>query len=274
MTNYVIGDVQGCMSALNKLLEAIRFNADKDQLWFAGDLVNRGPESLDVLRFIRSLGDNARCVLGNHDLHLLAVYSGHREPGRKDTLQAILEAPDRRELVDWLRQQPLMFTAYKRSHVICHAGLFPMWTLEDAEREARFVESHLKSDSFQNVFSTMYGNSPVRWKPGRNDHKRLRFAINCFTRMRYCQKDGSLEFEHNGKPGSQPEDLMPWFEVPGRKNTEQTILFGHWSTLANTGNPKIIALDTGCVWGGYLTAFEPKSGNYTQVRCSTTQQPG
>ena len=274
MANYVIGDVQGCLPALEKLLDKIRFRPGHDQLWFAGDLVNRGPDSLGVLRLVSSLGNSVRCVLGNHDLHMLAVYSGYRKAHRRDTLDEIFASPDHHDLMNWLRHQPLMFTAYDRSHVLCHAGLYPLWTLEEAEQEARYVEQCLRTENYQDLFAIMYGNSPSRWKPGRNDEKRLRFAINCFTRMRYCQSDGSLEFHEKGKPGSQSDGLLPWYELPGRKNRDRTIMFGHWSTVGETGDNSVIALDTGCVWGGYLTAYEPVTGNRVRVRCDAAQKPG
>ncbi|HBR97071.1 MAG TPA: diadenosine tetraphosphatase [Gammaproteobacteria bacterium] len=274
MSKYVIGDIQGCLSGLQALLKAIDFSPQDDTLYFAGDLVNRGPESLGVLHFVKSLGDSAECVLGNHDLHLLAVHAGYRKTGRKDTIDDILEAPDRLALMDWLRQLPLMITLPDRQQVICHAGLCADWDLETAEAEARFVENHLRRDTYRELFADMYGNTPTRWKPGRNTRKRLRFAINCFTRMRYCDGDGALEFEQKGKPGTQPPELMPWYQVPGRKHAALTIYFGHWSTIGESGDPKAIALDTGCVWGGRLTAFDLETGQLISVPCDSQQKPG
>ncbi|MCB1754960.1 MAG: symmetrical bis(5'-nucleosyl)-tetraphosphatase [Gammaproteobacteria bacterium] len=274
MTTYVIGDVQGCHAALLELLDKLRFDRTRDQLWFAGDLVNRGPDSLAVLRFVRDLGDCARCVLGNHDLHLLAVYAGHRKIGSKDTLGEVLAAPDLDELIDWLRRLPLLISTPSDSHVLTHAGLHPAWDLATAKAEARFVESRLQNDDFENIFPFMYGNTPIRWKPGRGSKKRLRFAINCFTRMRFCTLNGELDFEQKGSPGSQPKNLVPWFDVPERKNRELKIIFGHWSTLGRVNDSNVIAIDSGCVWGGYLTAYQLETDLYSKVSCPAARLPG
>lgn len=272
MSTYVIGDIQGCLHSLKQLLAAVHFDKQVDTLWFAGDLINRGPESLETLRFVRRLGDRVKCVLGNHDLHLLAIYAGHRDSHHKDTLSEVLEAPDITDLIDWLRQQPLMVYDKKHNAVLSHAGIFPEWDLETAQKEAHAVELHLRSHDFKDLFTFMYGNKPSRWEPKRSRKKRLRFAINCFTRMRFCSLDGKLDFEEKGGPGSQPSNLLPWYEIPNKMQTGTRVLFGHWSTVGKIANPHIIGIDTGCVWGGKLTAFELDTNTYHSVECPQAQK--
>ncbi len=273
MPTYVLGDIQGCFKPLIRLLDTLEFDPAKDKLWLVGDLVNRGPDSLSVLRFVRDLGDSATCVLGNHDLHLLAVYTGHRKLGAKDTVQDVLDAPDAGELIEWLRNRPLLVHEPDGPHVLCHAGLHPAWDLETAEAEARFVEQFLQSPDYQSLFSFMYGNKPAKWKSGRSAEKRIRFAVNCFTRMRFCKANGKLDFQHKGAPGTQSENLVPWYTLSDRKNRDLKILFGHWSTLGETNNPNVIGLDSGCVWGGCLTAYELESGKFRRIKCETAQFP-
>ncbi|WP_347258420.1 symmetrical bis(5'-nucleosyl)-tetraphosphatase [Methylocaldum sp.] len=253
MAIYAIGDVQGCFAELQRLLDQIRFDPAEDRLWFTGDLVNRGPQSLETLRFIRSLGDRAVTVLGNHDLHLLAVAHGVSRTKRKDTFSDVLTAPDRDILVDWLRRRPLLFR--DGAFYLIHAGLPPQWSAEDAERYAKEVESCLQGDDFVELFRHMYGDQPDLWTETLQGWDRLRFITNCFTRVRYCDRYGRTDFKEKGGPGTQPSHLMPWFKVPGRKSAGAEIVFGHWSTLGFYADDDVYGIDTGCLWGGELTAL-------------------
>lgn len=255
MAVYAIGDVQGCYDELQSLLELIRFDPEHDRLWFAGDLVNRGPKSLETLRFVRGLDSIASCVLGNHDLHLIAV--AHDQPLDRDdhTLDAILRAPDRDELIDWLRCQPLMHHDASLGFTMIHAGLPPQWDLQLALRCAHEVEAILCSDQLQEFLAHMYGNKPKRWSEKLSGWERLRFIVNCFTRLRFCDADGRIKLKHKGPPGSQPATLQPWFEIPGRASKDLNIIFGHWSTLGERNDPGIYPIDFGCLWGGQLTAL-------------------
>jgi len=252
MAVYAIGDVQGCFDELQALLDQIDFDPRRDSLWFAGDLVNRGPSSLETLRFARSL--NAVTVLGNHDLHLLAAACMPGERKRKDTLQAIFEAPDAGQLLDWLRHRPLLHHDEALGYTLLHAGLPPQWDLATARACANEVEQVLRSDRYEQFFAAMYGDEPDLWSPALQGQERLRFIVNCFTRLRYCDSSGRLALEEKGPPGSQPPHLRPWFDWPQRNSRDMRILFGHWSTLGAYDAPGIHALDTGCLWGGKLTA--------------------
>lgn len=276
MAIYAIGDVQGCHDELLRLLEKLRFDASQDQIWLAGDLVNRGPDSLGVLRTAKSLGDACICVLGNHDLHLLAVRHGVRAPKSSDTFQDVLQADDGEALLDWLRQRPLLHHDADLNIAMTHAGLPPEWTLARAATEARELESVLRGESRQALFDSMYGNEPRRWSSGLSGVDRWRYAINAFTRMRYCRADGWLDFKHNGRPGTQDASLMPWFRVPGRRSAGETLVFGHWSTLGHIDDPGIHALDTGCVWGGQLTAIRLDDGRFqrSQIDAQFARDPG
>jgi bis(5'-nucleosyl)-tetraphosphatase (symmetrical) len=271
---YAIGDVQGCYDALQTLLARLDFNPADDQLWFCGDLVNRGPGSLETLRFVRGLGDRAVCVLGNHDLHLLAVASGARDarPHKGDTLDDILHAPDRDELLHWLRARPLAHRDGTLDWMMVHAGLPPQWTARQALTMAAEVSVVLRSDEHAAWFERMYGNTPDRWTPDLDRDGRLRFTVNCLTRMRYCDKRGRLDFRAKGPPGSQPAGLKPWFAVPERRSMTQRILFGHWSALGRYDGHNVLALDTGCVWGGCLTAarLDTPDVSWTDVSCAQT----
>lgn len=253
MAVFAIGDVQGCFDELQRLLEKLNFDPDKDQLWFTGDLVNRGPKSLETLRFVRDL--DAVSVLGNHDLHLLAVAEGFQAERPRDTMRTVLDAPDASELLDWLRHRPLVHYDAELGYLLVHGGLPPEWNLDAALNSAREVEVALRSANYRELLRDMYGNEPARWNENLAGIERLRYIINAFTRIRYCTADGRLDFTHKGPPGSQPPDLLPWFEVPGRKNAELDVLFGHWSTLRDSKTPRAFALDTGCLWGGKLTAL-------------------
>jgi len=274
MADYAIGDVQGCFAELQCLLERIAFDPDRDRLWFTGDLVNRGPQSLETLRFIKRLGEAAVSVLGNHDLHLLAVACGVSRTKRKDTFEAVLAAPDRDELLEWLRRLPLMRAA--DGFYLIHAGLPPQWDLNKALSLAHEVEAVLQGEHWRDFLARMYGNEPDTWSEHLSGWDRLRFITNCFTRMRYCDAHGALNFHEKGRPGSQAAGLMPWFQVPGRASAGARVLFGHWSTLGFYEQDACIGLDTGCLWGGELTALrlEPDSTRRISVSCRGHARPG
>lgn len=255
MATYAIGDVQGCFAELQNLLEAIGFDPKQDVLWFTGDLVNRGPQSLEVLRFIKNLGHQHVAVLGNHDLHLLAVHYGVRELQRKDTLSAILDAPDRVELMDWLRTRPL-FHHDAQGYAMAHAGMAPMWQIADAKSVAQEVEQALQSASPEKFLQHMFGNTPDKWSEELNGVDRLRCIVNYFTRMRYCHADGRLDFSYKGTIADRPAELSPWFDVISRANAHDKIIFGHWAALnGHADAPNVYPLDTGCAWGNELTAM-------------------
>ena len=255
MAVYAIGDIQGCHKDLLALLSSIKFDASRDTLWFTGDLVNRGPDSLSVLRFIKALGKHAITVLGNHDLHLLAIAEGVQTARPKDTFDDILKAPDRDELLAWLRHLPLLHHDAKLNFVLTHAGIAPTWDLITAKGCAAEIETLLRSGDYKTFFKEMYGDMPDQWSPWLQGWERCRFIANALTRMRYCTADGKLVLQHKGSPGSQPEHLIPWFEVATRPTANERCVFGHWSTLGDAGYPNIFALDNGCVWGGMLTAL-------------------
>ncbi len=254
MAVYAIGDIQGCYDPLLLLLDAINFNEHDDQLWFVGDLVNRGPKSLQTLHFIKCLGESAVVVLGNHDLHLLAAACEPIAHYDRKALTQVLLAPDRDELIDWLRHRPLLYR--NDGWCMVHAGLAPQWDIAQASELAREVETVLQSHHYPSLMKAMYGNKPDKWSPDLGGMERLRFMINCLTRMRYCAADGRLDLDFNGSPGSQPKNLMPWFKVPGRKSTDTRIVFGHWSSLGYFAGENCYGIDTGCLWGGQLTALE------------------
>ncbi len=256
MPVWAIGDLQGCLDPLDRLLERIRFDPAGDRLWFCGDIVNRGPRSLATLRRVMALGDRAVVVLGNHDLHLLAAANGNRRKlRRKDTLDEILDAPDREELIEWLRHRPVMHHDPDLGYTMVHAGLPPAWDLADAVAAAGELEHCLRNADFQHFLSAMYGNLPDQWSDGLAGTERLRFITNCFTRLRYCRRDGRLDLGFKGPPEQAPADVLPWFRMPGRRSADLKIVFGHWSTLGKVPDPGVFPLDTGCVWGGRLTAL-------------------
>lgn len=275
MAIYAIGDVQGCHDDLLRLLEKIRFDEQRDHLWFVGDLVNRGPHSLEVLRFVKSLGERAITVLGNHDLHLLAVAAGIRRPHPKDTLGPILAAPDREALLAWLRHRPLLHHDPALGYTMIHAGLPPQWDLSTARACAREVEAALRAPDARDFLAHMYGNTPSKWQEDLAGRERLRFTVNCLTRLRYCLPDGTLVLKEKGAPREQHGDHRPWFDIPGRASAALCIVFGHWSTLGRYSRKGIYALDSGCLWGGALTALrldgEPRWYN---VDCAGACLPG
>lgn len=256
MPTYAIGDVQGCFSTLQKLLEKIQFNTDKDTLWFTGDIINRGPQSLNTLRFIKSLGNKQRMVLGNHDLHLLAVHHNVRPLNPKDTLNDILHTSDRDELMHWLQQQPLLVQDDTTGFVMTHAGIAPQWDLQHAKQHAQEVESVLQSYQAIELFKHMYGNQPDQWSDDLTGYDRLRLIINYFTRMRYCYADGRLDLSYKGGIKNKPDNLILWFDVKNRKAANTPLIFGHFAALEGEVDvPNVYALDTGCVWGNKLTAM-------------------
>ena len=280
MARIAIGDLQGCLDELRDLLQAARFSADRDQLWFVGDLVNRGPDSLGVLRFVRALGDNARVVLGNHDLHLLAVAcgSGARRLRKDDTLDAVLEAPDRRLLLDWLMTRPLAVhgpaVRDAREDLMVHAGVVPQWNVSETLKYAAEVEIALRTDPVA-LFDTLYGNEPDRWDPTLTGAARRRFIINALTRMRFVDGEGRLDLKRKGSAADTPPGWFPWFDAPGRRSAEARVVIGHWSTLGLVLRDDLLALDTGCVWGGALTAVSLDDPSCRwQVPCASHRLPG
>ncbi len=276
MTTYAIGDLQGCAERLDALLEKIEVQDPHAQLIFVGDLVNRGPDSLGTLRKIRALGSRARVVLGNHDLHLLAIANGIRQPNRSDTINAILAAPDRDVLLDWLRKQPLALR--HEGYLLVHAGVLPQWQSAQVLALAREVEAQLQSDDWVSFLRDMYGNEPRRWDDKLQGIARLRCIVNGLTRLRYCTADGDMEFNTKESPGTPlsayPAGYLPWYQVPSRQTQDVTVVFGHWSTMGLTLEPNVIGLDTGCVWGGKLTAVRLSDRTLFQVDCPQYQKPG
>lgn len=277
MAIYAIGDVQGCFRELTALLAQIHFRPRDDQLWFAGDLVNRGPQSLDVLRFVKGLGDRAITVLGNHDLHLLAVAAGKRPLRRKDTIEDILRASDREPLLMWLRTRPLLHHDADLGFTLIHAGLPPQWDLATAKRCAGEVQAALQGPDYSHFLGQMFGDQPGRWSDRLTGLARLRFITNCLTRLRYCDPDGVLNLTESGPPGTQNPSSMPWFAVPSRRSRGERILFGHWATLQlnQAVDPRhhVYHLETGCTWGGHLTALCLDSLRYVSVPCTGVTKP-
>lgn len=275
MPVYAIGDVQGCFQELLQLLARLRFDATRDRLWFVGDLVNRGPNSLEVLRFVKGLGEAAVTVLGNHDLHLLAVANGVDRSKKKDSFHDVLAAPDAAELLDWLRHRPLLHHDTELGRTLVHAGLLPQWDLADARALAAEVQAVLRSGEHPELFRNMYGNEPDAWDSAHSGWERLRIAINAFTRLRYCTADGRMDLTHDGPPGTQPSWLLPWFRVPGRRSADLRIVFGHWSALGHVQEDGVTALDTGCVWGGRLTALrlDAEAVETVAVPCAGALRP-
>jgi bis(5'-nucleosyl)-tetraphosphatase (symmetrical) len=280
MALYMIGDVQGCDSALQRLLSTISFSPSRDTLYFLGDLVNRGPDSAGVLRRLMGFGASAQCLLGNHDLHLLAASVGARRPSRKDTLSQVLQAPDREAMLAWLRQQHMAFLLEQQNHsyLMVHAGVLPGWTASQTMALAGEFEAVLRGPDLGEFLHQMYGNTPNRWNDNLKGMDRLRMIVNALTRLRFCTAEGVMEFETSDGAHAAPAGYLPWYDVPGRKTTDVTVAFGHWSTLGWLGRDDLFALDSGCVWGGHLSALKLGTGTTAheliQVQCEQAQKPG
>lgn len=267
MATYAIGDIQGCFDSLQQLLAKCAFDPARDRLWLVGDLVNRGPRSLETLRFVRSLGKAALTVLGNHDLYLLMVAEGGAKArGKDDTLQPILDAPDCAELLDWLRQQPLCHV--EDDYCMVHAGLLPQWSIKKARKLAREVEAALQGEQYREFIANMWGSQPDRWSDDLEGWPRLRAVVNAMTRMRFCSADGVMDFKVKGELARAPAGYMPWFEVPGRKSAKSVLVTGHWSALGFRLSDNMLALDSGCLWGGHLTAVRLDDRQVFQVDCA------
>lgn len=270
MATYAIGDIQGCYQPLQQLLELIQFNPRQDTLWLAGDLVNRGPGSLEVLRWAYQHRDSLRVVLGNHDLHLLAVDAGHGKHSDEDTLKPILNAPDKTTLLDWLRQQKLVH----REHgwLMVHAGLLPQWSADDAERLSREVEKRLQRDDYRDFLAHMYGNKPQRWDESLHGKDRLRLIVNAMTRMRLVTRDGDIDLKFKGELENSPPELLAWFDAADRRSADTPIVCGHWSALGLKLSENLCALDSGCLWGGDLTALRLEDRQIVQVSCQAAAE--
>ena len=267
MATYAIGDVQGCFDELKELLKACGYGKS-DRLWFVGDLVNRGPKSLDVLRFVRDLGNRAVVVLGNHDLHLVTQHEGFERKRKDDTFVDVMEAADADELVEWLRTRPMMHVA--EGHAMLHAGLLPQWSIKQALALGKEVEAALRAPDYRDFLKNMYGSKPEEWSDSLTGWDRLRVIVNAMTRMRFCSRDGKMEFHAKGaKP---PPGYLPWFET--RRNKETPIVFGHWSQLGLRLDPGATCLDSGCVWGGSLSALRLEDRALFQIPCRGYQAPG
>lgn len=267
MSTYAVGDIQGCQDSFLRLLGACEFDRTRDCLWLVGDLVNRGPHSLETLRFIRSLGDAAVTVLGNHDLYLLMVAEGvEKHRGKGDTLDEILDAPDRDELLDWLRRQRLCHV--EQGFCLIHAGLLPQWSVPQARALAVEVETQLQGDAYRETLKHMWGSEPAQWSDDLVGWDRMRVVVNAMTRMRFCSPDGVMEFKTKGEVKNAPAGYLPWFEVPGRRSADHVLVTGHWSALGLNIKPELLALDSGCLWGGHLTAVRLEDRQVFQVACS------
>ncbi|MDV2117278.1 symmetrical bis(5'-nucleosyl)-tetraphosphatase [Alcaligenes faecalis] len=269
---WAIGDIQGCCRPLDSLLSHPDVAADNQaKFWFAGDLVNRGPDSLGALRLIRSLGDRAVCVLGNHDIHCLAVAAGVRKSSKQDTLQELLAAPDAQELLDWLRHQPLAH--YEHGHLMVHAGVHPDWSPQQTLEYAHELEALLRADDWQDKIIELFGNKPDRWDTDLQGYDRLRAIVSTLTRMRMCDLNGRMDFKHKGAPDTE-SGLLAWYELPNRACAQVPVIFGHWSTLGLLNTPTVISLDTGCVWGRQLSAVRLQDRHLVQIHCPESKKPG
>jgi bis(5'-nucleosyl)-tetraphosphatase (symmetrical) len=274
MPTYAIGDIQGCNQQLATLVDKIHAVTPNARLLFLGDLVNRGPKSLETLRMIRAMNleGKAESVLGNHDLHLLAIAQGISKPSKSDTLNDILNAPDRDELLDWLRHRPMAM--FEQNYLMTHAGVVSQWTAQQTMSLAHEVETALRGPDWPNFLHQMYGNQPAKWDDNLQGPERLRCIVNAFTRMRFCEPDGTMEFSIKESAGSvNPEGYMPWFDLPHRQTADVTVVFGHWSTLGLMMQPNVIGLDTGCLWGGKLTALCLEDRSLIQVACPQSAKP-
>lgn len=271
VTTYAIGDVQGCAAALSALLEHVGFSPSRDRLWFVGDLVNRGPQSLEVLRFVMSLGDRAVSVLGNHDIHLVASAAGLARRRADDTFDDVLAAPDSDELLDWLRFRPMAHA--EDEYFLVHAGLLPSWSTGQALDLAAEVEHELRVKRYREFLAELYGSRPAAWSDALRGMDRLRVIVNAMTRMRFVSADGVMEFATKGETSRAPPGYMPWFDVPGRASRDATLVTGHWSALGLRVRPDLLALDTGCVWGGRLTAVRLEDRRVYQLPCAAARRP-
>lgn len=269
MATYAIGDVQGCYTSLQRLTQTVRFNPQQDRLWFTGDLVNRGPDSLQVLRYIKNLGPAAITVLGNHDLFLLAVAAGVTTVRRSDTLAQVLEAPDGDELLAWLRQQSLLHR--EGDSVLVHAGLLPQWTVEEAQQLAKESERALRGDQFTATLRSLHPNDHLQWAPELVGPIRFASIINALTRLRTCSVSGVMESSFSGPPELTPDRFHPWFSIPSRRNATATVVFGHWAAMGLHMTPNLLALDSGCVYGRQLTAIRLEDRKVFQVTCEGTR---
>ena len=267
MATYAIGDIQGCFDSFQSLLDLIRFDPARDRLWLVGDLVNRGSHSLETLRFVKGLGEAAVTVLGNHDLHLVMLAEGHSKKQRDDTLDAVLAAPDRDELLAWLRRQPLMHL--ENGYALVHAGLLPQWTAAQARALAREVEAALQAENYREFLANMWGSEPPAWRDDLAGWPRLRVIVNAMTRMRFCTAEGVMEFRSKGEATAPPPGYLPWFAGPGRKSDDHVLVTGHWSALGLKLEPNLLALDSGCLWGGHLTAVRLPGREVFQVDCAS-----
>lgn len=271
MATYAIGDIQGCYHAFQALLNKINFKPQRDHLWLVGDIINRGSGSLAVLRWCYAHQDSIKMVLGNHDLHAIVVAHGIKKPHRSDTLQAIFDANDSTTLLTWLRHQPLLVS--NETYLMVHAGLLPEWTVEEARRLAKEVEAALQSPNYVDFLRKMYGNKPKRWQNNLTGYDRLRVITNAFTRMRTCTVEGNLDFDFKGQLKDMPKGLLPWFAAPSRASQQQKIVCGHWSALGLYQQHNVYALDTGCLWGGVLTAMCLETNTITQVPSHQQDKP-
>ena len=265
MATYAIGDIQGCFDEFIELLDMVGFNVTRDRLWLVGDLVNRGPQSLEVLRYVKTLGAAATVVLGNHDLHLIMRAAGHGRASKGDTLDEVLAAPDCAELMQWLRQFPLFHT--EDEYAMVHAGLLPGWSIAQAEDLGAEVNLALTSETYLDFLANMWGSEPDHWKNGLRSWDRLRVVVNAMTRMRFCTPDGVMDLRSKGVPESAPKGFMPWFAVPGRASISHTLVCGHWSALGFYREKKLLALDSGCLWGGALTVVRLEDQKAFQLPC-------
>jgi bis(5'-nucleosyl)-tetraphosphatase (symmetrical) len=265
MAIFAIGDLQGCYEQFRKLLDLVGFDRTKDRLWLVGDIVNRGPDSLKILRFVKGLTEAVTIVLGNHDLHLLMVAEGCSPLSRNDTIQDILSAPDREELLHWLRQQKLLHL--DGNYAMVHAGLLPSWSIAEAHELANSVEATIRGEEFHEFCTQMYGDQPDHWNDKLSGYARLRVIVNAMTRIRVCTPQGKMDFKFKGMLKDIPQGYLPWFDVPNRASGEKTIIFGHWSALGLQLRDNLIALDTGCLWGGALTAIRLDDRKVFQVPC-------
>lgn len=269
MATYAVGDIQGCFASLQALLEKCSFSPEFDRLWLVGDLVNRGPRSLETLRFVKGLGDRAVTVLGNHDLSLLMAAEGFGKRHRSDTIDGILAAPDRDELLHWLRHQRLMHV--QGDYAMVHAGLLPAWSVAEARALAGEVEQALQAENYREFLANMWGSEPGSWDSSLTGWPRLRVIVNAMTRMRFCSPAGEMDFKAKGELSQAPAGYLPWFEVPGRRSAATVLVTGHWSALGLRLEPNLLALDSGCLWGGKLSALRLEDRALFQVDCAADE---